>query len=248
MAREALSRAEREGALMAWCRASGTRRFDWLLGWSENPPVRASPYLAFVPWLLFGLVSRSDSLQAATIVALAAAIVVSLPSIMRRRVKVLEIASIAAFAAFVIVAFATNPGPNSVLERYARAFAAGTLALIAFGSLLVIPFTEQYARESVPQQFWSSARFKRINRVLTFAWGMIFAAIAASHAIAGAIDTRRAQTIFNWVVPIGLLVFGLKHMESYRAREAAHPGEGESSAPAAGSQADTVSGEVLRHR
>lgn len=41
---------------------------------------------------------------------------------------------------------------------YARAVAAGLLALIAFCSLLLTPFTEQYAREQVPQQFWSSPR------------------------------------------------------------------------------------------
>jgi cytochrome bd-type quinol oxidase subunit 2 len=180
------------------------------------------------------------------VAALVAAIAVSLPSIARRRVKVLEIASIAAFGAFVILAFATNPGPDSVLERYARAFASATLALIALGSLLLIPFTEQYARESVPEQFWSSPRFKRINRVLTLTWGLIFAAIAVSHVFAGAIDTRRAQTIFNWVIPIALLVLGLKYMEAYRARETAEEGTSEPTVRTTGSLSDTASGEKRR--
>jgi hypothetical protein len=31
-----------------------------------------------------------------------------------------------------------------------------------------------------------------------------------SHVIAGAIDTRRGNTIFNWVVPIILIIWAVK--------------------------------------
>jgi hypothetical protein len=53
----------------------------------------------------------------------------------------------------------------------------GPARLIAFGSLLFTPFTEQYARESVPRQFWSSPAFKQTNRRLTIMWA--FAEVAA---------------------------------------------------------------------
>src|SRR5262249_27231616 len=83
-------------------------------------------------------------------------------------------------------------------------------ALIAFGSLLRTPFTEQYARESVPRELWSSARFKEINRQLTLMWAWVFVAMIPSHLIAGAIDTHRANLIFNWVVPVLLIVWAAK--------------------------------------
>jgi len=84
------------------------------------------------------------------------------------------------------------------------------LALIALGSLLFTPFTEQYARESVPREFWSSPRFKRVNRQLTLMWTLVFCAMVPSHLIAGAIDTHRANLIFNWAIPIVLIMWAAK--------------------------------------
>jgi len=49
------------------------------------------------------------------------------------------------------------------IDRLDTPSAAG-LALIAFTSLLFVPFTEQYARESVPQQFWHS--LERLRAIL----------------------------------------------------------------------------------
>jgi hypothetical protein len=59
--------------------------------------------------------------------------------------------------------------------------------------LLFVPFTEQYARESVPRQFWDSPRFKRINRQLTALWGWVFVALIPSHIIAGAIKHQAGE-------------------------------------------------------
>lgn len=167
-------------------------------------------YVAFVPWVLFTLITQHDSLKAAAIAALAASIAIALPALIVGRPKLLEIGAIVAFAGFAIVAFRADPATGALVARYARAMAAGVLALIAFGSLLLTPFTEQYARESVPRELWSSPRFRDINRRLTLMWAFVFVAMIPSHLIAGAIDTRRANTIFNWVVPIVLVIWAAK--------------------------------------
>jgi len=78
---------------------------------------------------------------------------------------------------------------------------------------------EQYARESVPRQFWSSPRFKQVNRQLTLMWALVFCAMIPSHLIAGAIDTRRANTIFNWLIPIILVVWAAKRTGSVSGAE-----------------------------
>jgi hypothetical protein len=124
--------------------------------------------------------------------------------------KVLELGAVVAVASFTVVALIADPSVTSWLERFARAISAGLLALIAFESLALTPFTEQYARESVPQQFWSSPRFKQVNRDLTLMWALVFLAMVPSHIVAGIIDTRRANTIFNWVIPIALVVYAVK--------------------------------------
>jgi hypothetical protein len=167
-------------------------------------------YVAFLPWVLFTLITEHDTLRAAAIAALAAAVAIAVPSLAAGRPKLLELGAILAFAGFTVVAFTADPSTSAWVARYARAIAATVLALISFGSLLVTPFTEQYARESVPRQFWGSPHFKEINRRLTVMWAWVFVAMIPSHLIAGAIDTRRANTIFNWVVPVVLVVWAAK--------------------------------------
>lgn len=170
-------------------------------------------YVAFVPWLLFSVITTHAEVRAAAVIALVAAVVISLPSIRDGRPKALEIGTIVAFVGFTIVALTADAETREWLARYARGIAAALLALIAFGSLLRTPFTEQYARESVPSEYWSSPRFKAINRQLTTMWGLVFLLMVPSHVAAGAIDTHRAATIFNWVIPVGLVVIAVKLQE-----------------------------------
>jgi hypothetical protein len=176
-------------------------------------------YVAFVPWVLFTLVAQHDTLKAAAVVALAAALAISLPSVVAGRPKLLELGAVLAFAGFTVVAFTADAATTAWVERYARAIAASLLALIALGSLSFMPFTEQYARESVPRKFWSSPRFKQINRQLTLMWGLVFVAMVPSHVVAGAINTHRANTIFNWVIPIVLIVWAAKRTQQLSEEE-----------------------------
>jgi hypothetical protein len=178
-------------------------------------------YLAFVPWVLFSLITQHDTLKAAAITALLASVVIAAPSVAAGRPKMLELGAVVAFVGFTVVAFIADPSTTAWLARYARAIAALLLALIAFSSLRSVPFTEQYARESVPRQFWSTPRFKQINRQLTVMWGCVFLAMMVSHVIAGAIDTRRGNTIFNWVVPIILIIWAAKRTGEASAPDAA---------------------------
>jgi hypothetical protein len=167
-------------------------------------------YVAFVPWVLFSVITEHGEVQAAAVIALVAAAVISFPSIRAGRPKALEIGTVAAFLAIAVIALVADSTTRDWLVRYGRGVAAGLLALIAFTSLLRTPFTEQYARESVPEALWSSPRFKSINRQLTLMWGVVFLLMVPSHVIAGIIDTHRAFTIFNWVIPIALVVFAIK--------------------------------------
>ena len=174
---------------------------------SRGPGIKI--YLAFIPWVMFTLVAQHSTLKWAAIAALAVSVAIALPSLLKGRPKLLEIGAVLAFAGFTVVAL-NDPGASEWVTRYARAIAAAMLALIAFGSLLVVPFTEQYARESVPRQFWSSPRFQRLNRQLTLMWALVFTAMVPAHVIAGAIDTPRANLIFNWAIPIVLIVWAAK--------------------------------------
>lgn len=167
-------------------------------------------YLAFIPWIVFSFAAQHSTLKLAAAGALLTSVLIAARSIRAGAAKLIELGAVVAFVAFTVAAFAADPATGAFVARYARAIAAGFLSTIAFGSLLVVPFTEQYARESVPRQRWSSPQFKHINRQLTTMWGLVFAAMVPAHVIAGAIDTHRANLIFNWAIPIVLVIWAAK--------------------------------------
>jgi hypothetical protein len=76
------------------------------------------------------------------------------------------------------------------------------------------------AREVVPREHWNSPRFKSINRRLTILWGGVIAVMTVSHVIAGVIDHKGTNIIFNWVIPISLVVWGSKQSTGVKD---AHP-------------------------
>lgn len=166
-------------------------------------------FLAFIPWILFSVIAQHDTVAVAGIAAFAAALLIAVPSFAAGRPKILDIGGLVVFAAFAIAGLAAGDDADWLVE-WARFSSALLLALIALGSLLIVPFTEQYARESVPREHWDSPVFKRVNRELTLMWGLVFLAMVPSHLVAIAIDTRRGDTIFNWVIPIVLIVWAVK--------------------------------------
>jgi hypothetical protein len=192
-------------------------------GTAESKPVAgAGIFIALIPWVLFTVLAERVSLKAAALLALAAAVAIAARGVRSGHPKLLELAAVGTFIAFSIAAFTLTSGSAEWLERYARAIAAGVLALIAFGSLLSVPFTEQYAREVVPPQGWSSPRFKETNRRLTTVWACVFAGMVPSHIVAGTIDTTVGNLIFNWVIPIALVVYGAKRTTAV-SQEASPP-------------------------
>jgi hypothetical protein len=167
-------------------------------------------FIALIPWIIFTVLASHATLKIGSVVALAAAVVIAIPGIRSGHPKSLEVGAIITFIGFVVVAFVADSATAHWVSRYARGIAALILAAIAFGSLLFVPFTEQYAREQVPEQFWGSPQFEHINRKLTALWGFVFIAMVPFHIIAGAINTRPATIICNWVIPLGLVFWGIK--------------------------------------
>ena len=150
------------------------------------------------------------ALQLGALAALGAAVVIALPGVRSGRPKLLEVGAVVTFIGFVAVAFLADGATAHWVARYARGIAAAILSLISFASLLFTPFTEEYARDSIPEKYWSSPRFKQINRNLTTIWACVFAAMVPFHVIAGAIDTQRGNIIFNWAIPLALVLWAIK--------------------------------------
>jgi Flp pilus assembly pilin Flp len=177
-------------------------------------PAGAGIFIALIPWVLFTIIAQHGTLKIASIASIVIAVGVCVYSARGgEHPTMIEYAAVATFVAFTIVAFVADPSVTQFLTRYARAIAAGVLSLMVFGSLLFVPFTEEYARQAVQRQYWSSPRFKEINRRLTVMWGGIFAVMTVSHVIGGIIDHKGTNIIFNWVIPIALVLWGIKRSD-----------------------------------
>jgi hypothetical protein len=184
---------------------------------SSDKKVSAEPsgggkgiFIALIPWIVFTVLASHATLKLGALAALAAAIVIAVPGIRAGRPKLLEVGAVVTFIGFAVVAFLADGETAHWVARYARGIAALILALISFASLLFTPFTEEYAREQVPEQYWGSPKFREINRKLTTMWACIFAAMVPFHAIAGTIDTKPGNIVFNWAIPLGLVYWGIK--------------------------------------
>ena len=97
-------------------------------------------------------------------------------------VKVLEIGSLALFG--VLVLYTLVAAPEWTVATVRLAVDTGLFAIALVSLLIGQPFTLQYARESVPKEFWSSPLFLSTNRQITAAWTVAFAVMAGADAAA----------------------------------------------------------------
>ena len=177
-----------------------------------------NPFVGFVPWIIFWVVSSPSTWEWATLGALVAAVILAVPSAERGNLKILDLGSIAFFGVLSLLAVFLDRSELDWVEDYSQAISSGALALIAYGSLAVMPFTEQYARESTPPEVWETPRFKRTNRLLTTMWGTAFALGAILGVIAQQTDSSTAREWLNWILPIALVVGAFKFTAWYARR------------------------------
>jgi len=176
--------------------------------------LQGNPIVAFAPWIIYWVVANSPSTWLyGALAAAISAIILAIPDAKTRRLKILDVATIVFFVAICIVGLVGGAHDRDWMDTYSGPLSSGALALIALGSLAVVPFTEQYARESVPREQWSDPTFKRINRDLTLMWGLVFVLVAVSGLIAVKVPSTSDWT--NWVIPIALLVGAFKFTDRY---------------------------------
>ena len=167
----------------------------------------------FLPWLVFGAFGAGHAREAA-LASCATAVLVTVWSERRGAPKTVEVSSLLGFGVLALIAVAAGASGTHFLAHYARAVPASALAAGTFVSLRSTPLIEQYARRAVAPEVAGTVRFRRRMRQFTILWGTIFVAMASSHVIAGVLDTPHANKIFNWGVPIGLVMLGVRYMRS----------------------------------
>jgi len=181
--------------------------------------------LAFLPLIAFSLLSRFLSHSFIGVAGLVAAVIALIAIAASRPVwppKILNACSLGLFALIAVLGFTLGKNDDRWLATWGGAGIGIVLGLIILALVPVMPFTDQFARETVPQSAWASPAFKKINRVLSAAWGVAIVGIGVSRVAAAAINghtTRRLpELLLGLAVPVVIVVYMLKFSKSYPDR------------------------------
>lgn len=172
----------------------------------------AKMLVGLAPWVLFSLLTHLpiDGIAGPAAVAAALSSLAIMLFQSKHGLNIIDATSAIVFAALAVVGFS---GGDAWITDYGRATAAFVLAAVMLVSAVTLPFTEQYARESVPESYWHTSTFRAINRSISALWGGIMLVTATSHTIASLLlseGTTAGQVLLNWGVPVLLVFFGIK--------------------------------------
>ena len=186
--------------------------------------------LAFLPLIAFSLLSRFLPHGYIGIAGLAAALIALIAIATSHPVwppKILNTCSLILFTLIAVLGFTLGQADDRWLATWGGAGVGIVLGLIILALVPVMPFTEQFAREATPQAYWSSPTFKKINRVLSIAWGLAIVAVGLSRVAAAAIDghtTRRLpELLLSLALPVVIVIYMLKFSTSYPERVTQEP-------------------------
>jgi len=130
--------------------------------------------LAFSPWIAFWIISGGHSMVRLQIGICVATVLVAVMGVTKLHRGAILWAGVIFFAfALVSVVWFKD---EWVIHRLGI-LASGTLFIATLLSVVLgQPFTESYAREHVPREFWDSPPFIRGCYTVTGVWGFIFLA------------------------------------------------------------------------
>jgi hypothetical protein len=182
--------------------------------------------LAFLPWIAYLVVVSfvgPAGVPWAAVLALLVALGLVVQSVAHHQApKILVVTSGATFAVYTVLGFAV-PATDVFLAGYGRGLAAVLLALVIFASLPVVPFTEQFARESVPRQYWGTSEFHGVNRRISAVWGAAIGGSGVCNIIATALlEPHAGALLVRLVLPVLFLVGAFRYTQRAAAPAGAH--------------------------
>ena len=182
--------------------------------------------MSFLPLIAFSLLARflpHGDIGVAGLVSAVIALIAIVTSHPIWPPKILNSCSLVLFAVLAVLGFTLGGSDDRWLATWGGAGVGIILGLVILILIPVMPFTEQFARESTPQAYWSSPTFKKINRVLSAGWGAAIFALGLSRVAAAAIGGRVPQLLLGLAVPVVITLYMLKFSKSYPDRVSHEP-------------------------
>ncbi len=189
--------------------------------------------LGFVPWMAFSFLAHRIAADAVAWGALLGVVLVLAGMAMQRPAwppGVLNIGMLVPLATIAVVGFVGGPEVDAWLYDWAVPGVGLFLGLFVLVLVPFAPFTERFARQSTPKAYWGSPTFRRINRVLSAAWGVAIAAMGGCSLMVAALDLYsddfatpgNGEFLLNWVIPllviVGMVKFTIDYPDRVRAR------------------------------
>lgn len=179
--------------------------------------------IALAPWVLFSMGSEHlgpAAVGPAAALACLGSLALAVHGMRHGGLKIIDAAGVATFAVIAGAGFLGGTEVDLLLAHYARGGAALILAGVMAVSALTVPFTEQYARQTVDRRYWASPEFRAKNRAISFTWAGVLLVMSICHFIAGALaassvvpGAHPGNIILNWVIPVLLVLRAIKRTE-----------------------------------
>ena len=175
--------------------------------------------LGFLPWIAFGVVATrvaADGVAWSALLAVGMTAVALAVARRRHGPVTLNAVSLVLFTGIAVVGFAGGPGVDDWLYTWGRPLVGVALGGYVLATSAARPFTEEYARQSTPREYWGTPTFRSVNRVISAAWGAGLVVIGAAGVLVTLLDahatTRTSdhlvELVLNWIVPI-TVIWGL---------------------------------------
>jgi hypothetical protein len=191
--------------------------------------------IGFIPQVVFMILVNWLPLGGAAAVGLVVAVVIIAVTAARGGVKILPVAQAVILAVFAVVGFTVGSHPAATFEPYARGTASLALSAFILATSVAFPFTAQFARSSVPPQYWKSPQFLGVNRRISTAWGLAVLAVGVAHLAAALVGSGVPvlRVLLDWGVPAYALYQAYSVTKRAIAQSASQPRPGSTDQPVA---------------
>jgi len=169
-------------------------------------------FVGLAPWILYWVLVSNNTFEEAAVAALIAAVVLTGWGITHgKQPYLLDWGTLVWFAALTIISLVADDRFMAEWSYAISNFALAAIVLVSIG--MGEPFTRAYARENVPKEYWDSPMFLKSTAVIAWAWLGIFVVMGISTIIAR--ENPSDEMWWNWIVPIGLFIAGIKFNHWY---------------------------------
>jgi hypothetical protein len=189
------------------------------------------------PWLLFLVLPHdldSTGPVPAALTATAVAIALTIWTKSLGGLNVLTAAGAGTFAAITVAGAICGTATRQWLTDFSPATALFVLAAVMLLSVATVPFTELYARQALPMNYWGSPQLRAINHRISLVWA--YTTLAAALSLTAAqffsrhlFDKPGHYLVYTlaWLIPILLLLAAFRYTQTItRSGHSARPRSG----------------------